>query len=755
MWHLSAICLVLFLQQDPAPEPAAGADVVETYYEDGAIEERYEVTVDGQGNQTRNGSYQRWHPGGELAAEGRYEDGERAGKWVFRYENGKREAQGVYRDGERNGKWILYHPDGKKRGQGNYRDGLRSGSWSFWLDDGEPDDAESGEYDVETLSYPSGSLRGEGQTRDGRRHGSWSFFWENGREQFTGEYVDGERAGPWIFLHADGTVDPLMLSGVYEGGSKHSLQLVESEASPDSPAPAGSFSLSDVPSAYGLPGAMSSEEARASAQLTQLLESEGAPTEELIRRAAQFGPSALPWIVERLSALDYSSRDDCRLAVERYGPLLEGLLGGRAFPWDPGVLAGHGELARLTVLRWASLWWSTRDCTAFWELEVPSTRLPGRRAKRTSDLLFDPPFHDRPETGDLVFATPGARRAYAARFEIDRHPTLARLAADDALKWLADHQEADGSWTAPTREDHVGYSLGVSGLALLSFLAAGHTPTHGAYQENVRRGILHLLSQQDRRGKFGESYAYAFIYNHAIDTMAVAEAASLCDSPTLRARARLAVGWILRARNPDSGWRYDAMPTGDNDTSITSWMVQALVAGRWCGLSVSDDAFQGAMAWIEKMTDDSGRIGYDSAGSLSARTEENVDYPRKFGEAMTAAGLLARLLASDLPADELVRKHVALVLDALPAWDPTGASCDMYYWYYACQAMHQVGGDDWKTWREAFERAALPAQRRGGDEAGSWDPIGPWGYEGGRVYATSMMALGLLAESRLARLGDS
>ncbi|MEW6073958.1 MAG: hypothetical protein AB1726_15360 [Planctomycetota bacterium] len=50
------------------------------------------------------------------------------------------------------------------------------------------------------------------------------------------------------------------------------------------------------------------------------------------------------------------------------------------------------------------------------------------------------------------------------------------------------------------------------------------------------------------------------------------------------------------------------------------------------------------------------------------------------------------------------------------------------------------------AWNEALRRAVLGAQRAEGSARGSWDPVGPWGWAGGRVYSTAMMALSL-AES--------
>ncbi|MDE0895079.1 MAG: hypothetical protein OSB10_00675, partial [Planctomycetota bacterium] len=44
-------------------------------------------------------------------------------------------------------------------------------------------------------------------------------------------------------------------------------------------------------------------------------------------------------------------------------------------------------------------------------------------------------------------------------------------------------------------------------------------------------------------------------------------------------------------------------------------------------------------------------------------------------------------------------------------------------------------------WEAALQETLLKNQREDGDEKGSWDPNGPWGFAGGRVYSTAMMAL--------------
>jgi hypothetical protein len=77
----------------------------------------------------------------------------------------------------------------------------------------------------------------------------------------------------------------------------------------------------------------------------------------------------------------------------------------------------------------------------------------------------------------------------------------------------------------------------------------------------------------------------------------------------------------------------------------------------------------------------------------------------------------------------------------------------MYYWYYGTFAMNQWGGKHWTSWKKAIEKALIPNQRQeNGNFKGSWDPVGPWGEEGGRVYSTAICTLILEVYYRYARV---
>ena len=75
---------------------------------------------------------------------------------------------------------------------------------------------------------------------------------------------------------------------------------------------------------------------------------------------------------------------------------------------------------------------------------------------------------------------------------------------------------------------------------------------------------------------------------------------------------------------------------------------------------------------------------------------------------------------------------------------------DMHY--YGTYAMFQMGGKYWKEWNKAMKSAVVESQRKDGSSKGSWDPVGPWGYAGGRVYSTATMVLCLEVYFRYAKV---
>jgi len=61
----------------------------------------------------------------------------------------------------------------------------------------------------------------------------------------------------------------------------------------------------------------------------------------------------------------------------------------------------------------------------------------------------------------------------------------------------------------------------------------------------------------------------------------------------------------------------------------------------------------------------------------------------------------------------------------------------MYYWYYATQTFHHVGGPLWNRWNLRMRDILIDTQKKGGGDAGSWDPRGQHAGAG-RLYMTAL-----------------
>ena len=383
------------------------------------------------------------------------------------------------------------------------------------------------------------------------------------------------------------------------------------------------------------------------------------------------------------------------------------------------------------------------------------------------DGLSDAPFTG-PSTNSAIGLGGGAgggRRGRGGRRNLKAGGGggLTESAVELGLKWLADHQdvEQNGMWDcddfmkhdpADDKCDGPGgalYDVGVTGLALLAFLGAGYTDRGSSkenqYAKNVRQGLRYLMTNQDDEGCFGTRASQHFMYNHAIAALAMCEAYWMTRNPRYKKPAQEGLNFIARSRNPYLAWRYEPRG-GENDTSVTGWMVMALQSGKFGGLEIDPDAFEGARAWVDKMTDpDFGQVGYNMPGGTPARPEGLQDkFPPEKSQSMTAVGMLTRIfLGEDPRASKMIKMGADLCLEHPPRWEPETGVIDMYYWYYATLALFQVGGTHWKNWNMAMKDAIVKHQwpKKSGSRTGSWDPIGPWGPDGGRVYSTACMVM--------------
>ncbi|MEM7166462.1 MAG: prenyltransferase/squalene oxidase repeat-containing protein [Planctomycetota bacterium] len=397
----------------------------------------------------------------------------------------------------------------------------------------------------------------------------------------------------------------------------------------------------------------------------------------------------------------------------------------------------------------------------------------------------------------------GAAGAYGNRFGRGSMVNEGGSAATEsavlaALYWLMRHQHPDGHWSSHqyyrknTDEPYKlikyegysdgtgfeGFDIGVTALAMLAYLGFGETHRSGQYPEFrpvMQKAMKWMLKQQARsgppeqEGRFGKEHPEEWIYNHAIATMAMAELLVLTeDRLKLSKCVEKATRYCLRSQNEGYGWRYGYKPAR-NDTSVTGWMVLALKTARACTKqrlikidnSEYQQPFEWALAWFHTSTARSGKCGYQSPGDPGSTLLKAYEDPYPFTKdlsCMTAVSVLCRLFAGESRRNAEIKKGVSIMMEELPDWRPARnkrkSKINMYYWYYATYAMFQHGGSQWREWNKAMQESLLPTQIQGGDEDGSWDPIGEWGIAGGRAYATAINAMTLEVYYRFVRAGS-
>ncbi|HVS10574.1 MAG TPA: hypothetical protein VMS76_11935, partial [Planctomycetota bacterium] len=324
------------------------------------------------------------------------------------------------------------------------------------------------------------------------------------------------------------------------------------------------------------------------------------------------------------------------------------------------------------------------------------------------------------------------------------------------LAYLASIQHERGYWGSRSDGDakYRQVLVGKSGLCLLAFLGAGHTPVSGTrYSGETRRAVEFLLSAQDpSTGHFGDSEAYS----HGIATYALAECYAMTRMAELRGPLELAVAEVLRhqVRRGDprkvGGWSYYYPDGATFDSwprvSITAWQVMALESARLGGLAVPGEAFQAARSFLLGSWDL--RLGAFRYSHDPDRLRSG--FPTLPGSTPAALFALA-LLGEDVNEDRFTRAR-GFVLERAPREYDYGSSEDFvfrargntYFWYYGSLAMFVCGGEPWERWNTAMKEVLVPSQQ----SDGSWIPLDAYAEYAGddpadRSYTTAACVLTL------------
>lgn len=313
----------------------------------------------------------------------------------------------------------------------------------------------------------------------------------------------------------------------------------------------------------------------------------------------------------------------------------------------------------------------------------------------------------------------------------------AELAIQKALRWLKATQDADGSWSV---KPEYGLTKGMdrtaaAGLAVLTFLSHGETPSGKEFGPTVEKAIDYLVSgvyvETDADGTPRKDVngctpsvrmreAWGTEYGFLIATYALCEAYAMTRNWNVRVVAEQCLARIIRGQTATGGWNYNLSWTTaerPDDLSFGSWALLALKAGQMASLSMpgGDACIKKAVRGIRKRHH-SERAGFVYRAGDAAAND---------GGGLAGAGCLPLLLFGQANAPE-----VAHALDVMRDWTPSldatfaitpGGELDnpQYYCFYATRCKYLAGNregakpkdyDTWKKWRVAMYARYTPAQ---------------------------------------------
>ncbi len=326
------------------------------------------------------------------------------------------------------------------------------------------------------------------------------------------------------------------------------------------------------------------------------------------------------------------------------------------------------------------------------------------------------------------------------------------------LKWLAAHQQSDGSWLLKD------YAKGIAGcdcqgefekevqdsptagtaFGVLPFLGEGVThnrapdkpPELAKYQKVVERGLIFLAQNQIRGSKKDDKkdgYLGGSMYAHALGTIALCEAYGLSGDERLRVNAQLAIKYLLNAQHEQGGgWRYS--PGVPGDMSVTGWVFLAIRSAQLTGIDVLKPPLVRAGRFVDSC----------AAGPLEAKNSRysyTPNTPEKLS--LSAAGLLTRQYLGWKKDEPDLLAGAQYLMQNMPP--ESGATLGpIYYYYYATQVLHHLEGSNFDLWNHRMREHLIRTQEKSGHKTGSWNPQGTdWGARGGRMYSTSMALLTL------------
>ena len=345
-------------------------------------------------------------------------------------------------------------------------------------------------------------------------------------------------------------------------------------------------------------------------------------------------------------------------------------------------------------------------------------------------------------------APPRQLRADEASAALAKYDKRVDQAIDRALAYLAKQQHAEGHWPS-----QMGKSTAVASLAVMAFLAKGHTPGAGPYGEAINKGVNFVLSRAKPNGLLVGDRSHGPMYSHCISTLMISEVSGMVDAKLQKRIDEVlpkAVRLILTAQQAKKhnqahkgGWRYNARST-DSDISCTGWALMSLRSARNNGAPIPTKSIKDAVEFVLRCR---GKVpAKTKTDKATGRPKGGVGFRYKPGQqghslARTGTAVLCLELCGRHRSKEAIQGGDYILAHPQRTY---GASYFYYGLYYCSQAMFQLGGKHWERFAPHMYEMMLKFQRKDG----SWPQASGGESKAGPCYSTAMGVLSMAVSYR-------
>ncbi len=301
--------------------------------------------------------------------------------------------------------------------------------------------------------------------------------------------------------------------------------------------------------------------------------------------------------------------------------------------------------------------------------------------------------------------------------------------------------EEDGSWLLGDASSPP--PVAVTALSVLALMSCGEIPGRTKHGKAVERGVLYLLSRQNRRGGKHDGYIgfeadrYSRMHGHGYATLALAEVFGMLSSQDdalltekdVKDGLERAVRLIEYSQDKETGgWYYDPDPTG-HEGSMTICMVQALRAAKNAGIQVDSKVIVRAVQYVKDSQKPDGSFRYKQGDERSS-------------VALTAAAV-ATLEAAGAWKEKVLLKGQAYLIDKdlhaglrSPRFGISSTRFPYYERLYIAQSLFFAR--DLGPYRRWYSKLVQELKRSRDPETATWNS-----KRYSRAYATAMNLLAL------------